>query len=226
MAPTPIPPSWPFPRLNLRIEDLSHEGVDIFLNAVNPKVALEEAVVASFTWLYTPETAPTNVKQILLVLRPMAGVAHTLGSKTHKEIHFSLDHIRNSQKRAREEIMGVLVHEVVHCYQFNAKGTCPGGLIEGIADYVRLKDGRGPPHWTRKPGETWDAGYEKTAFFLDWMEDRYGEGTIRELNGLLDDKKYHRRIFKKVTGRPVRKLWAIYCEAAKAPEPGFVKQVS
>jgi hypothetical protein len=29
--------------------------------------------------------------------------------------------------------MGVLVHEIVHCYQYDAKGTCPGGLIEGIA---------------------------------------------------------------------------------------------
>jgi hypothetical protein len=26
-----------------------------------------------------------------------------------------------------------LVHEVVHCYQYNGKGACPGGLIEGIA---------------------------------------------------------------------------------------------
>lgn len=63
----------------------------------------------------------------------MEGVAYTFGTKTHKEIHFSLDHIKNSAKRARDEIMGVLVHEVVHCYQYNALATCPGGLIEGIA---------------------------------------------------------------------------------------------
>lgn len=57
----------------------------------------------------------------------------TFGSETMKEIHFSLDHIKRSKNRARDEIMGVLVHEVVHCYQYDAKGTCPGGLIEGIA---------------------------------------------------------------------------------------------
>lgn len=39
--------------------------------------------------------------------------------------------------------MGVCVHEMVHCWQWNAKGTCPGGLIEGIADYVRLRSGLG-----------------------------------------------------------------------------------
>lgn len=87
----------------------------------------------------------------------MPGVAHTTGSRTHKEIHFSLDYIANlatkpkhtpptpapsklpdnnapiPPNRARDEIRGVLTHEVVHCYQYDADGTCPGGLIEGIA---------------------------------------------------------------------------------------------
>lgn len=63
----------------------------------------------------------------------MDGVAYTTGSHTEKEIHFSLDHIKNSKSRAKEEIEGVLTHEVVHCFQHNGKGTVPGGLIEGIA---------------------------------------------------------------------------------------------
>lgn len=52
------------------------------------------------------------------------------------------------------EIKGVLVHEMVHTMQFNGKGTCPGGLIEGIADWVRLRAGLSPPHW--KPDEIGD----------------------------------------------------------------------
>jgi len=75
-----------------------------------------------------------SVQQILLVLRPMDGVAFTFGSEWHKEIHFSLDYIKKIPKfRVRDEIMGVLVHEVVHCFQHNAQNTCPGGLVEGIA---------------------------------------------------------------------------------------------
>ena len=160
----------------------------------------------------------------------MKGVAHTFGSKTQKEIHFSLDYIKSSAKRAHDEIMGVLVHEVVHCYQYDACGTCPGGLIEGIAgesrchrciylrhdifcaltDFVRLREGLGPPHWTRKPGETWDAGYEKTGYFLDWIEERYGTGTIRELNECMKDTIYREIVFKDLTGRTVQKLWKIY----------------
>ena len=74
-----------------------------------------------------------SVEQISLILRSMEGVAYTCGSQKQKEIYFSLDYIKKSAKRAHDEIMGVLVHEVVHCYQYDACGTCPGGLIEGIA---------------------------------------------------------------------------------------------
>lgn len=64
----------------------------------------------------------------------MPGVAHTCGSDQHKEIHFSLDYIKPlSPAIAPSEIEGVIVHEVVHCFQYNARNTCPGGLIEGIA---------------------------------------------------------------------------------------------
>ena len=73
-------------------------------------------------------------------------------------------------------------------------------------------------------GEKWDAGYEKTAYFLDWIENRYGEGTIRELNGWMQDKKYHRCVFKELTGRPVRKLWSMYCKNLEEPECIFVQQ--
>jgi hypothetical protein len=63
----------------------------------------------------------------------MPGVAHATGTAHNKEIHFSLDYIANSASRARDEIRGVLTHETVHCFQYDAKGSCPGGLIEGIA---------------------------------------------------------------------------------------------
>lgn len=73
------------------------------------------------------------MKTITLILRPFDGVAYTSGTREVKEINFSLDWIKASEDRARDEILGVLVHEIVHCYQYNANGTCPGGLIEGIA---------------------------------------------------------------------------------------------
>lgn len=161
----------------------------------------------------------------------MEGVAYTIGTRSHKEIHFSLDHIQNCAHRARDEILGVLTHEMVHCFQYDGKGKCPGGMIEGIAgscfvhvtlasdciphnpfpDFVRLRAALPPPHWKRSGGDRWDAGYETTAYFLDWIEERHGEGTVRDLNKCMKDKEYVDGIFEEVTGWDVEKLWNIYC---------------
>jgi hypothetical protein len=76
------------------------------------------------------------VRSVTIVLENMGGVAFTKGNELdddHKEIHISTSYIEHCHSRAREELLGVLVHEMVHCFQFNGKGTCPGGLIEGIA---------------------------------------------------------------------------------------------
>ena len=84
-----------------------------------------------------------------------------------------------------------------------------------------MHEGLEPPHWKRVHTGEWDAGYQTTAYFLDWIELRYGEGTIRELNECMKERKYHRRVFKELTGRPVRKLWKIYCTQLTATEvPG------
>ncbi len=164
----------------------------------------------------------------------MPGVAHTFGSEIYKEIHFSLDHIQNSASRAKDEIMGVLTHEVVHCFQHTGKDKpFPGGLGEGIAgkciqlfvlevihsvsasssiDWVRLRAGLAPPHWKEGRGGTWDAGYEATGYFLDWLEERYGYGIVQELNGFMKDRPWEEGIFKELTGRKIGKLWEFYKE--------------
>jgi len=211
--PEPVP-DYKIPKFDLRVEELAHPGAVLFFALIHPTEALTEAVLASYKWLYTPETAPTNVEKITLVLRTMQGVAYTTGSHTEKEIHFSLDHILNSIDRAKDEIIGVLVHEVVHCYQHNAKGTAPGGLIEGVADFVRLNENLAPPHWKPRGGDQWDAGYDLTAYFLDWIDKRYGENSIKKLNLLLKDREWNEDVLlKEVTGRTVSQAWTVYCES-------------
>ncbi|KAJ7762401.1 hypothetical protein DFH07DRAFT_814263 [Mycena maculata] len=232
MPPTspPSEPEWPLPKFTLRIEDLTHPGAVLFLENVQPAAALRAAVLASFNYLYaTPACAPTNVASIVLVLRPMAGVAHTFGSHTEKEIHFSLDHIVNSAGRARDEILGVLVHEVVHCYQHNANGTAPGGLIEGIAGadpaivttrrltaHVQTlcacarTSGRRTGSARRAATRSGTRGYQTTAYFLDWIDRRAGAGTVRALNAELEGKDYDAAVFERLTGESVNTLWRRY----------------
>ena len=68
----------------------------------------------------------------------------------------------------------------------------------------------GPPHWKRTASH-WDAGYDATAHFLDWMATKHGESVIRELNYSLRDI-FEEKIFAKVTGIPLEDLWKDYCD--------------
>lgn len=150
----------------------------------------------------------------------MEGIAYTTGSELdddHKELHFSLNYISElatkPTSRQRDEIQGVLVHEMVHCWQWNAYGTAPGGLIEGIADFVRLKAGLSPPHWKKERGETWDQGYQHTGYFLDWIETEYGDGSTRRVNEALMNKRYDEEAFwNSLFGKGVQELWSEYCK--------------
>jgi len=99
-------------------------------------------------------------------------------------------------------------------YQYNAFGTCPGGLIEGIADWVRLNANLSPPHWKKEATGNWDAGYEHTGYFLEYLEQRFGKGTIRKMNEKLRIQKYEeKRFWTELLGRPVEQLWGDYSEA-------------
>lgn len=147
----------------------------------------------------------------------MGGVAYTTGielDNDHKEIHFSLDYIKGIPTREphgeTHEIQGVLVHEMVHCWQWDGQGSAPGGLTEGIADYVRLKAGLSPSHWKEEAGGQWDAGYQHTGYFLDWVEQKMGQGSVRRINDALRQEKYKDSLWESLFGKSVNALWTEY----------------
>ncbi len=207
------------PLLRLELRDLSSEGSRAFLRLVHASNALEDAVDVVLKHLYagldTSCIPPT--RSVTLVLRHMDGVAYTTGrdiDDDHKEIHLSTEYISKvPENRQKEEILGVLVHEMVHCWQYNGSGTAPGGLIEGIADWVRLNAGYAPPHWKNeldKDGE-WDAGYERTGYFLAWLEKDHGKDIVRRINQSLRKGEYHEEDFwKSCCGKSITELWEQY----------------
>lgn len=165
----------------------------------------------------------------------------------------------------------MLTHELVHCYQWDAEGTCPGGLIEGVADWVRLNCDLSPPHWKKEVdggmlsfiiyfrfyfhfhsvrftvyshlvpvflpfsplqelchrhhslttpirvfSPDWDRGYQHTAYFLQYLEQRFGEGTVRRLNDKLRGSKYKCETFwPELLGESVEKLYGDYAQKEK-----------
>ncbi|KAG9599551.1 PBSP domain protein, partial [Aureobasidium melanogenum] len=241
--PTPTTNSS-FPKVKLRLElrDLSHKSTDLFLKNFNSAKDFADLVEIVEKQLYTRPNhdnalttrlpVPTHTRipgtrSVTLILRDMDGVAYTTGAdidNDHKEIHLSLSYLNHvaSQKAnysARTELLGVVCHELVHCFQWNARGTCNGGLIEGIADWVRLNAGFIPPHWKKEAGKSWDTGYQNTGYFLDWIEKTRGTGSVYMINQALYHKKYDNDTFwKDLFDQSVDSLWKEYVESLKKPK--------
>ncbi|CRK17817.1 hypothetical protein BN1708_003093 [Verticillium longisporum] len=224
---------FPTPKLRLEIRDLNHAGATAFLATTTASTLLQDAIANVLRLLYstpsTPDTTTPPTRSVTVILRAMPGVAYTTGSDLdadHKEIHFSLSYIAGiPADRRTAEITGVLTHELVHCYQWNARGTCPGGLIEGVADWVRLRCRLSPPHWKRETDGGWDGGYQHTAYFLDYLERRFGDGTVRRLNEKLRTAQYHEKAFwTELLGRPVEQLWGDYADKVRDDETVIVNK--
>ncbi|KAG6023832.1 hypothetical protein E4U41_001922 [Claviceps citrina] len=228
--------SSPFPRPKLRLEcrDMAHPGANLFFSSVHASETMIRATADVLRLLYpSPSPSPSDptpsspppTRSVTLILRDMPGVAYTTGSdldNDHKEVHLSLGYISGiDAARTGPEITGVITHELVHCLQWNAEGTCPGGLIEGVADWVRLRCHLDPPHWKRgrgdeEPSRKWDAGYQHTAYFLEYLEQRFGPGFVPSLNERLRVGKYHEETFwPGLTGSSVGDLFQDYVRHLK-----------
>ena len=122
---------------------------------------------------------------------------YTIGKRLendHNEIHLSTDCISSVEPPLlKNEITGVIAHEMLHCWQWIGCGSAPGGLTEGIADWVRLKADLETPQWMKSTEGGWNVGYQITAWFLDWLEDKYGSAPVSRLNLKLKDKEYQQQ---------------------------------
>ncbi|KAM0259033.1 hypothetical protein ACHAQJ_003532 [Trichoderma viride] len=240
--PTPVPPnvhingaqkqqeedqnagkdSFSIPAIQLQIRDLKHPGAKRFLSAVNATDSMTTATRKLLELLYhtpsDPETTVPPTSSVTLILENIPGVAYTVGSSTDnnvKEVHFSLSYIAQvDPSRVAHELDGVITHELVHCFQYNGHGAAPGGLIEGIADWVRLHCNLSPPHWKQEVKNDWDAGYQHTAYFLEYLEQRFGHGTVRRINEKLRGTKYAEDVFwVELFGQEVKDLFAEYTKS-------------
>ncbi len=113
----------------------------------------------------TADEVPRTHETIHFIVDNHDGVAYATGS----EIHLSTNHIKNygDADEAFIEFRGVMVHEVSHLYQENG-GSSDGALIEGMADFVRIRAGLYNPG-RRGQGGNWDGAYTTSGFFFSWL---------------------------------------------------------
>ncbi|KAH0727388.1 hypothetical protein KY284_003253 [Solanum tuberosum] len=166
------------------------------------------AAATSFIWNTFQQNSPAdrkNVQKINMYVDDIGGVAYTSGN----EIHVSARYIQSYSGNVKREITGVLYHEDTHIWQWNGNGRAPGGLIEGIADYVRLKAGYAPSHWVKPgQGDRWDQGYDVTARFLDYCNS-LKSGFVAQLNKKMRTG-YSNQYFVDLMGKTVDQLWRDY----------------
>ncbi|HEX2881155.1 MAG TPA: basic secretory protein-like protein [Polyangiaceae bacterium] len=113
----------------------------------------------------TPEEVARTHDTITFVIDNHDGVAYAGGS----EIHLSTGHIQNypNADDALIEFRGVMVHETAHLYQTNG-GNSDGALIEGMADFVRVRAGYYGPGRCGG-GDSWDGAYTISGCFFSWL---------------------------------------------------------
>ncbi|KAJ3174536.1 hypothetical protein HDU87_007128 [Geranomyces variabilis] len=238
MPPLPIPDPA-LPAFSLTFEE--SRGTILFMKTFPLAFeTLAEACSLVLKHLYPAASPLPSITAVSLHVRPFEGVAHTAahivrraedpmeGNHITAEIHFSSEYIASLPKRlgsddVRLEIMGVLVHEMVHvwqCYMEDQQSDDdepaeaseastktprpPHWIVEGVADYVRFRAGYPAKHWHRGAGGRLEDGYERTGFFLDWVEEKWA-GFVFALNAAP-----HADTVKRITGQEVETLWRSY----------------
>ncbi|KAG4998476.1 hypothetical protein AAZX31_10G248500 [Glycine max] len=192
---------------------LSTPGGVRFRDAIGDEYAKQTLDSATqFIWGVFQQNAPADRKDIQKInlfvedrVVPNGVVAYT----SKDEIHVIAKYVNDYGGDVKTEITGVLYHEMVHVWQWNGNGQAPSGLIEGIADYVRLKANYAPSHWKKAgEGQKWDQGYDVTARFLDYCN-TLKSGFVAQLNKQMRTG-YSDQFFVQLLGKTVDQLWQDY----------------
>ncbi|KID57453.1 hypothetical protein JF50_09635 [Pseudoalteromonas luteoviolacea] len=128
----------------------------------------------------------------------------------------------NSDAAIRDEIDGILSHEVTHGYNNSplthdsyGDGKAYWAYTEGLADAVRIGEGL---HKTRTPDVTdpkkWLGGYTTTGFFLHYVRVTHDADFLYKFNKAAKDLGNYtwsfEAAFQQTVGRSVDELWQEY----------------
>ncbi|KAK9677746.1 hypothetical protein RND81_11G164300 [Saponaria officinalis] len=192
------------------------QGGMVFANQIGEDYAQQTLDSATnFIWQIFQENTDDDrkdVNQVDLIIVPSLPPG-VVAETSNNQIQYSSDFLGGSSGDVKTDFAGVIYHEMTHVWQWDGNGQVGqqnrGGLIEGIADYVRLKVGFIPDGWAQPgDGTSWDEGYSTTARFLDYC-DSLMSGFVAQLNKKMKDG-YSDGFFQDLLGKSVDQLWSDY----------------
>jgi hypothetical protein len=207
------------PEVTFQNDEADGDGAMFDQVIPDPIATLKSVACRVCTILYRdPAEVTRNPSAIRLFIHDYDGVAQAGGG----QIELSSRHVANYDQPddALFEFMGVLLHETTHLYQMN-RGS--GALIEGMADFVRIRAGHHRMS-RRNPGGAWTDAYTTSGFFFSWLA---GPGGLQSdgrmpadpdigwaINEQLRDQ-WSDQVFVERLQQPVDVLWDEYQQAIR-----------
>ncbi|KAK2664963.1 hypothetical protein Ddye_003537 [Dipteronia dyeriana] len=191
-------------------------GGQIFNNQIGAEYAKQTMTSATdFIWRLFQQNTPADRKEVPRVplfindMEPNEAPAYS----TNNEIHINDEYLSGIRGDIKRDFNGIIYHEMTHVWQWDGRGQVHsqsrGGLIDGIADFVRLKANLAPENWGPPgQGSQWFEGYRVTAQFLDYCND-LRNGFVAELNKKMRES-YSDNFFMELLGKSVEQLWTDY----------------
>jgi hypothetical protein len=220
VPPVPDPPpevaARCMPEITYEQRDQSPNGsilIDAFDGEVRDEVAT--IIMGICGILYTePEQVPTKTV-VGVVVEDAEYVAFADGTRVHVGTDYLADIAGHmTHEELVYELWGMLTHEFTHIYQHSGGWAWEGkqGIVEGMADFVRIRAG-GVPLSQRRHGGSWQDGYTTTGFFLYYLDEAYPElprrmnvAMIPGWGGSFDVRAF----MISDTGKDIDTLWSEY----------------
>lgn len=214
------------PTFTLELEDTGPNG-QLFVDAIpDPEAFVQEIGRTVCKILYRHADEVRDANHITLLIRDDPAAGWKSGDVGDITVMVSSNHLATIAAQGddvAEEIKGILLHEMTHMYQNDDKAPGEGdyvnigNVIEGIADFVRIR--AGSPPLGAKPAKSgvWDdQGYWKPAYFLLWIDVQYPD-FLYQLNLAMkagDGLSWSPDTIETITGQSVDALWTEYQSAA------------
>ncbi|OAY45562.1 uncharacterized protein LOC110619503 [Manihot esculenta] len=170
------------------------------------------ASASDFIWRLFQQNTEADRKNVPLVSLFLDDLGdNAVAGTSNNEISVGDNFIQNIQGDVKPDFNGVVYHEMTHVWQWDgsAGNKAPGHVIEGIADFVRLKANYVPQGWAQPgDGSNWNDSYSVTARFFDYCND-LRNGFVADLNKQMRET-YSDEFFVQLLGKPVDQLWNEY----------------